>query len=90
MISSLPVTDEVAAVSCGLYNNEVVLDLDYEEDSTAGADANFVMTGKKEWVEIQGTAEDKPFSQEQFLRLMALAQKGILELIEKQRSVLKI
>lgn len=87
-IKTLPFTDSVAAISCGLYNGKAVLDLDYAEDSTAQADANFVLTGKNGIVEIQGTAEEKPYSQEQFLELLTLAQKGIAELTEIQKKVL--
>lgn len=87
-IKALPFTDSVAAISCGLYNGQAVLDLDYAEDSTAQADANFVLTGKKGIVEIQGTAEEKPYSEEQFTSLLKLAQKGIAELTEMQKKVL--
>ena len=87
-IKALPFTDSVAAISCGLYNGQAVLDLDYAEDSTAQADANFVLTGKKGIVEIQGTAEEKPYSEEQFTALLKLAQKGIAELTEMQKKVL--
>jgi ribonuclease PH len=77
--------DHVAAVSCGLYKGTAVLDLDYPEDSAADADANFVMTGSGGIVEVQGTAETVPFTQEGFEQLMALARKGIAELIELQK-----
>ena len=77
--------DHVAAVSCGLYKGAAVLDLDYPEDSAADADANFVMTGSGGIVEVQGTAETVPFTQEGFEQLMALARKGIAELIELQK-----
>ncbi|MBY0429032.1 MAG: ribonuclease PH [Alphaproteobacteria bacterium] len=87
-IKALPFTDSVAAISCGLYNGHAVLDLDYAEDSTAQADANFVLTGKKGIVEIQGTAEEKPYSEEQFTALLKLAQKGIAELTQMQKKVL--
>src|SRR5499427_7483060 len=73
--------DHVAAVSCGLYGGEAILDLDYAEDSEAQADANFVMTGSGGIVEVQGTAEQEAFSQEQFDQLMALAKRGIAELV---------
>ena len=89
-ISKLPFTDDIAAVSCGIYNNEVVLDLDYPEDSQAGADANFVMTGSGKIIEIQGTAEESPFEEEQFLEMMKYAKNGISELIEKQKIALRI
>ncbi len=83
-----PIVDEVAAVSCGLYQGLAVLDLDYAEDSNAEADANFVMTGKGGLIEVQGTAEHRAFSEEQFLDLMKLARKGIGELVERQRKAL--
>lgn len=87
-IKKLPFTDSVAAISCGIYNGNAVLDLDYAEDSTAQADANFVLTGQNGIVEIQGTAEEKPYSQEQFIQLLTLAQKGIRELTALQKKVL--
>ena len=76
--------DHVAAISCGIYNGNAVLDLDYDEDSAAQADANFVMTGKGGIVEIQGTAEGEAFSQEEFDALMTLARKGITRLVDLQ------
>ena len=85
MIKNGALRDHVAAVSCGLYGGEAVLDLDYAEDSEAQADANFVMTGSGGIVEVQGTAETVPFSQEGFDQLMALAKKGIAELISLQK-----
>ena len=85
MIKPGVLRDHVAAVSCGLYAGEPVLDLDYAEDSEAEADANFVMTGSGGIVEVQGTAETEPFSQEQFDRLMALARRGIAELVALQK-----
>ena len=83
-----PILDEVAAISCGIYNGTPVLDLDYVEDSSAEADTNFVMTGTGGLVEVQATAEKHAFSDEQFAQLMALARKGVSELVEKQRAVL--
>jgi ribonuclease PH len=77
--------DNVAAISCGIYNGTPVLDLDYAEDSEAETDANFVMTGDGRIVEVQGTAEKTPFTQAEFLSLMALAQKGIGRLVELQK-----
>ncbi len=77
--------DQVAAVSCGIYAGTPVLDLDYAEDSDADTDANFVMTGTGGIVEIQGTAEKAPFSQEEFGTLMGLAKKGIEELVSLQK-----
>lgn len=88
-ISAVPLIDEVAAVSCGIYKGTAVLDLDYPEDSNAEADANFVLTGKGGIVEIQGTAEADPFSQDDFLQLMELAKKGISELVIMQRAALQ-
>lgn len=80
--------DSVAAISCGIYEDTPVLDLDYAEDSTASTDANFVMTGAGKIVEIQGTAEENPFSQDEFLQLMQLAQKGTKELTQLQKQAL--
>jgi ribonuclease PH len=77
--------DHVAAISCGIHNGTCVIDLDYVEDSSAGADANFVMTGKGGIVEIQGTAEGDAFSEAQFAELMALAKKGIARLVDLQK-----
>jgi ribonuclease PH len=85
MVKSGVLRDQVAAVSCGLYGGKPVLDLDYAEDSEADADANFVMTGTGGIVEVQGTAETAPFDQESFDQLMALAKKGIKELISLQK-----
>lgn len=85
MIKQSPIRDQVAAISCGIYEGAPVLDLDYPEDSTADTDANFVMTGKGGIVEIQGTAEGDPFSEENFADLMGLAKKGIGELLDLQR-----
>lgn len=87
-LKMLPLIDQVAAVSCGLYKGEGVLDLDYDEDSAAEADANFVMTGKGGIVEIQATAETDPFDQAQFDALLVLARRGIDDLIARQRAVL--
>lgn len=84
-----PIVDSVAAISCGIYQGTPVLDLDYAEDSTAEADANFVLTGTGKIVEIQATAEDYAFDQQQFNELMALAQKGTGELIEMQKETLE-
>jgi ribonuclease PH len=86
MLKSDPITDQVAAISCGIYGDTAVCDLDYAEDSDAETDANFVMTASGGIVEIQGTAEGKPFSEEMFLELMRLAKKGIGELIDLQNT----
>ena len=85
MVKEGVLRDHVAAVSCGLYKGVPVLDLDYPEDSEADADANFVMTGSGGIVEVQGTAETTPFSQETFDQLMALARKGVGELVSLQK-----
>ena len=77
--------DHVAAISCGIHGGTCVIDLDYVEDSSAGADANFVMTGKGGIVEIQGTAEGDAFSEAQFAELLALAKKGIARLVDLQK-----
>ena len=88
LIETIPLTDQVAAVSCGLYEGTALLDLDYPEDSAAEADTNFVLTAKGGIVEIQGTAEDFPFSEEQFMQLLGLAKKGVGELVDLQKKVL--
>lgn len=85
MVEDGVLRDQVAAVSCGIYKGAPVLDLDYAEDSAADADSNFVMTGTGGIVEVQGTAETLPFSQESFDQLMALARKGIGELVSLQK-----
>ena len=83
-----PITGQVAAVSCGLWEGKAVLDLDYPEDSKAEADANFVLTGSGGIVEVQGTAEQDPFSEAQFMELLNLAKKGIGELTHLQRAAI--
>ena len=83
-----PLIGQVAAISCGLFQGQAVLDLDYAEDSNAEADANFVLTGDGGIVEIQGTAEQKPFSEAQFLELMRLARLGTTQLFAAQRAAL--
>ncbi|OLP59220.1 ribonuclease PH [Xaviernesmea oryzae] len=80
--------DHVAAISCGIFAGQTVIDLDYLEDSTAETDANFVMTGTGGIVEIQGTAEGAPFTEEQFSALMGLAKAGIGELVTLQKAAL--
>ena len=85
MLTSDPLKDHVAAISCGLVGGEPVLDLDYGEDSGAETDANFVITGSGGLVEIQGTAEKEPFSEAQFLELMRLARQGVATLVDMQR-----
>jgi ribonuclease PH len=86
VIKADPILDQVAAVSCGVFQNEPVLDLEYEEDSNAEADANFVLTGAGDIVEIQATGEKRGFSQGEFEALFGLARKGIAELIELQKA----
>ncbi len=88
MITRPAIKDHVAAISCGIVKGEAVLDLDYIEDSGAETDANFVITGTGGLVEIQGTAEGAPFSEEQLGELMRLARKGIGELIALQKQAL--
>jgi ribonuclease PH len=85
MVKSNVVRDNVAAISCGIYNGTPVLDLDYAEDSEAETDANFVMTGDGRIIEVQGTAEKTPFSEAEFLALMALARKGVGRLVDLQK-----
>lgn len=80
--------DHVAAISCGIIGGEPMIDLDYNEDSTAGTDANFVMTGRGGIVEIQGTAEGEPFSQDQFDNLLKLARNGINQLVDLQKKAI--
>jgi len=85
MIKSEVLRDHIAAVSCGVCKGTAVLDLDYAEDSEADTDANFVMTGSGNIVEIQATAEKIPFSEDQFAALLALARKGIAKLVSLQK-----
>ncbi len=88
MISAPVLKDHVAAISCGIYNGNPVVDLDYAEDSTADTDANFVMTGKGGICEIQGTAEGEPFSDEEFTSLLTLARTAIADLVEAQKKAI--
>ncbi len=85
MVKGEPLRDHVAAISCGICQGTPVLDLDYAEDSEADTDANFVLTGSGRIVEVQGTAEKTPFSEEQFLELLNLAKKGIAKLVDLQK-----
>ena len=85
MLRRDPLRDHVAAVSCGIFAANPVLDLDYAEDSEADTDANFVMTGRGQLVEIQATAEKTPFSEEQLGQLLGLARKGIAKLVDLQK-----
>ena len=86
VITRNPLRDQVAAVSCGVWGGTPVLDLDYAEDSKADADANFVLTGGGGIVEVQGTAEGAPFTDEELLALLRLARAGTAELFAKQRE----
>jgi ribonuclease PH len=88
MVTKPALKDHVAAISCGVWKGEAVLDLDYDEDSTAETDANFVLTGTGGLVELQGTAEGAPFSDEQFAQMLKLARKGIAELVTLQKGVI--
>ena len=85
MLLASPLRDHVAAVSCGMCAGAPVLDLDYVEDSAAETDANFVMTGSGNLVEVQATAEKTPFTEEQLLTMLALARKGIAKLVDLQK-----
>ena len=89
-IACNPIKEFVAAVSCGLHGDEVLLDLDYDEDSSARADTNFVLTESGKIVEVQGTAEGEPFDKEQFETLFALAQNAIADLIKLQKQALGV
>jgi ribonuclease PH len=89
LINKIPVKDFVAATSVGIVNGDLLLDLTYEEDSKAEVDMNIVMTGAGEFIEIQGTAERKTFNKDQADKLLTLAKKGIEELVDIQRNLLK-
>jgi len=86
VIASMPLKDQVAAVSCGIWQGSPVLDLDYEEDSQAEADSNFVLTNTGDIVEVQATGEKRGFTRGEFDALFALAEKGIGELFVLQRE----
>ncbi len=88
MVKEIPLRDHVAAISCGIHEGQPVLDLDYAEDSAAETDANFVMTGSGGIVEIQGTAEKTPFSQEELLKLLSLARGGVEQLVALQKQAI--
>ena len=90
MVTKPAIKDHVAAVSCGIVKGKPLLDLDYSEDSTAQTDANFVLTGSGGLVEIQGTAEGAPFSDEEFAAMLTLARKGITELVALQKAALGV
>ena len=86
LIKKSAITCNIAAISCGIYENQPILDLDYSEDSNIETDANFVMTNHSEIVEVQASAEKKPFTKLQLDELLNLAEKGIKELVEIQNS----
>ncbi len=88
MVTKPAIKDHVAAISCGIWKGTPVLDLDYDEDSTAETDANFVLTGQGGLVEIQGTAEGAPFSDAEFAAMLGLARKGIGELVDLQKKAI--
>jgi ribonuclease PH len=88
VIKALPLLDSVAAISCGIYKGQPVLDLDYAEDSDAGTDANFVLTGRGGIVEIQATAEQEPFDDATFGTMLAMARKGVAQLTQAQLKAL--
>ena len=89
IIRSIPIKEYLAAISAGIYNDELLLDLDYKEDSGCMADVNFVMTESGKIVEVQGTAEGRTFSDEEFFKLMEMSRRGIGDLIKLQRDALK-
>jgi len=89
IIKEMPLSDYVAAVSVGIVDGKAVLDLDYDEDSTAEVDMNIIMTGAGRYIEIQGTAEREPFSREDMNGLLSLAKEGIEDLIKAQKKALK-
>jgi ribonuclease PH len=88
ILKDIPIKDHVAAVSCGVYHGETVIDLDYAEDSVAETDANFVITGAGGLVEVQGSAEGAPFSEAQLLAMLGLARKSVGDLIRLQKQAL--
>jgi ribonuclease PH len=88
LIEQMPVRDFLSAVSVGIVDNEIMLDLEYEEDSRADVDMNFVMTGSGNFIEVQGTAERDPFSRDQMDRMTKMAVSGIMSLIQRQKEIL--
>ena len=85
-VTSDPIVDHVAAVSCGIYAGQPVLDLDYAEDSEAGTDGNFILTGRKRLIEVQMSAEGATFSREEMTKLLDLAEAGVADLVEAQKA----
>ena len=88
VIKESPITGQVAAISCGVFNGTPVLDIDYAEDSSAEVDANFILSGDGRMIELQATGEKRPFSDEEFAELMRLAKLGCGQLFEKQRAAI--
>ena len=88
LLKTIPLTNQVAAISCGIYKGKPVLDLDYAEDSQAETDANFVLTGDNGIIEVQATAEGKPFNRQEFEQLLDLAQQGVAKLVKLQKDAL--
>jgi ribonuclease PH len=89
LITKIPISDFVAAISVGMLKAEPIMDLDYDEDSTSEVDMNIIMTGSGKFIEIQGTAEREPFSKEEMDKLLVLAKKGVGELISAEKKILK-
>ena len=89
-ISSMPIIDQVSADSCGIHNQEVLLDLNYLEDSSAEVDANFVLTASGKIIEVQACAEKQAFETKQLLEMLEIAQKGASELFVLQKNALKL
>jgi ribonuclease PH len=87
MIKEIPVSDFLSAISVGIIDNQILLDLEYEEDSRAEVDMNFVMTGSGLFIEVQGTAERVPFNKEQMALMTEMAERGIREIIERQKEI---
>ena len=87
IIKEIPVSDFVSAISVGIIDNQVLLDLEYEEDSRADVDMNFVMTGSGLFIEVQGTAERVPFNKEQIAQMTDMASGGIRQIIERQKEI---
>jgi ribonuclease PH len=85
----VPIKEYLAAISVGIVRGEVMLDLNYEEDSQAEVDMNVVMTGSGQFVELQATGEKTPFNDEQLMKMVGLAARGVRDLIEIQKEVLK-
>jgi ribonuclease PH len=87
VIKEIPVSDFLSAISVGIVDNQILIDLEYEEDSRAEVDMNFVMTGSGLFIEVQGTAERDPFTKEQLDLMTEMAASGIQKIIERQREI---